>query len=83
MPLGSSETKGSALIIIRKIEQGKENLNLEKVNRLLKMCGHTLASVNARKAAICYKHIWIGTPTETEDGEYVFQYDEGHINFPE
>lgn len=47
------------------------------------MCGHTLASVNARKAAICYKHIWIGTPTETEDGEYVFQYDEGHINFPE
>lgn len=40
---------GVALTVIRKIEQGKENLNLEKVNQVLKMFGHTLAPVNARE----------------------------------
>ena len=37
---------GIALTVIRKIEQGKENLNLEKVNHVLKMFGHTLAPVS-------------------------------------
>jgi y4mF family transcriptional regulator len=43
-----AERAGVALTVIRKIEQGKENLNLEKVNQVLKMFGHTLAPVNAR-----------------------------------
>ena len=44
-----AERAGIALTVIRKIEQGKENLNLEKVNQVLKMFGHTLAPVNARE----------------------------------
>ena len=39
---------GVALTVIRKIEQGKENLNLEKVNQVLKMFGHTLAPISSR-----------------------------------
>ena len=44
-----AERAGVALTVIRKIEQGKENLNLEKVNQVLKMFGLTLAPVNARE----------------------------------
>ncbi len=44
-----AERAGVALTVIRKIEQGKENLNLEKVNQVLKMFGHILAPVNARE----------------------------------
>ena len=44
-----AERAGVALTVIRKIEQGKENLNLEKVNQVLKMFGHALAPVNARE----------------------------------
>ena len=44
-----AERAGVALTVIRKIEQGKENLNLEKVNQVLKMFGHTLAPTNARE----------------------------------
>lgn len=33
---------GVALTVIRKIEQGKTNLNMEKVNLVLKMLGHEL-----------------------------------------
>ena len=44
-----AERAGVALTVIRKIEQGKENLNLEKVNQVLRMFGHTLAPVNARE----------------------------------
>lgn len=44
-----AERAGVALTVIRKIEQGKENLNLEKVNQVLKMFGHTLAPVSARE----------------------------------
>jgi y4mF family transcriptional regulator len=39
---------GVALTVIRKIEQGKENLNLEKVNHVLKMFGHTLAPFSTK-----------------------------------
>jgi y4mF family transcriptional regulator len=46
-----AERAGVALTVIRKIEQGKENLNLEKVNQVLNMFGHTLAPVNARELA--------------------------------
>lgn len=41
-----AERAGVALTVVRKIEQGKENLNLEKVNQVLKMFGHVLAPVN-------------------------------------
>lgn len=44
-----AERSGVALTVIRKIEQGKENLNLGKVNQVLKMFGHILAPVNARE----------------------------------
>ncbi len=40
-----AERAGVALTVIRKIEQGKENLNLEKANQVLKMFGHELAPV--------------------------------------
>lgn len=33
---------GVALTVIRKIEQGKENLNLSSVNQVLAMFGHVL-----------------------------------------
>jgi y4mF family transcriptional regulator len=39
---------GVALVVIRKIEQGKENLNLVKVNQVLKMFGHTLGPVSEK-----------------------------------
>ena len=40
-----AERAGVALTVIRKIEQGKGNINLEKVNQVLKMFGHTMAPV--------------------------------------
>jgi len=40
-----AERAGVALTVIRKIEQGKGNLQLEKVNHVLSMFGHTLAPV--------------------------------------
>jgi len=39
---------GVALTVLRKIEQGKGNLNLEKANQVLKMFGHELAPVNSK-----------------------------------
>lgn len=43
-----AERAGVALTVIRKIEQGKENLNLEKVNRVLKMFGHSLVPISSK-----------------------------------
>lgn len=40
---------GVALTVIRKIEQGKPNLNFEKVNQVLSMFGHTLAPVSNKE----------------------------------
>lgn len=40
---------GVALTVIRKIEQGKTNLNLEKVNLVLRMFGHELALVSSKE----------------------------------
>ena len=44
-----AERAGIALTVIRKIEQGKDNLNLGKVNHVLKMFGHELAPVSSRE----------------------------------
>jgi y4mF family transcriptional regulator len=39
-----AERTGVALTVVRKIEQGKTNLNMEKVNLVLKMFGHQLVA---------------------------------------
>jgi y4mF family transcriptional regulator len=44
-----AERSGVALTVIRKIEQGKDNINLSKVNQVLKMFGHTLAPVKTNE----------------------------------
>lgn len=45
-----AEKAGVALTVIRKIEQGKENLSLSKVNRVLLMFGHTLGPLSTNNA---------------------------------
>lgn len=44
-----ADRAGVALTVIRKIEQGKTNLNLDKVNLVLSMFGHQLAPVNRKE----------------------------------
>jgi y4mF family transcriptional regulator len=44
-----ADRAGVALTVVRKIEQGKENLSLSKVNQVLLMFGHTLAPVNIKE----------------------------------
>lgn len=44
-----AERAGVALTVIRKIEQGKTNLNMDKVNIVLQMFGHELAPVNSKE----------------------------------
>jgi y4mF family transcriptional regulator len=44
-----AEKSGVALTVIRKIEQGKGNLNLEKVNQVLLMFGHVLEPVSTKE----------------------------------
>ncbi len=43
-----AERAGVALTVVRKIEQGKTNLNMEKVNLVLGMFGHELAPVDSK-----------------------------------
>jgi y4mF family transcriptional regulator len=38
-----ADRTGVALTVLRKIEQGKTNMNLDKVNLVLRMFGHELA----------------------------------------
>lgn len=45
-----AQKAGVALTVIRKIEQGKENLSLSKVNQVLIMFGHVLAPINVKDA---------------------------------
>jgi len=47
-----AERAGVALTVIRKIEQGKTNLNMDKVNLVLKMFGHELAAVSSKELSI-------------------------------
>ena len=44
-----AERTGLALTVIRKIEQGKTNLNMDKVNLVLRMFGHQLAPVSLKE----------------------------------
>ncbi len=42
-----ADRSGVALTVLRKVEQGKTNLNLDKVNLILGMFGHELAPVKS------------------------------------
>jgi y4mF family transcriptional regulator len=44
-----AERTGVALTVIRKIEQGKTNLNMDKVNLVLSMFGHVLAPIKQKE----------------------------------
>lgn len=44
-----ADRAGVALTVIRKMEQGKENLSLTKVNQVLMMFGNKLAPVNHKE----------------------------------
>lgn len=46
-----AEKAGVALTVIRKIEQGKDNLSLSKVNQVLQMFGHVLGPINENHAS--------------------------------
>lgn len=43
-----AERAGVALTVIRKIEQGKINLHMDKVNLVLNMFGHEWTPVNSK-----------------------------------
>jgi len=43
-----AEKAGVALTVIRKIEQGKENLSMSKVNQVLMLFGHVLGPINEK-----------------------------------
>jgi y4mF family transcriptional regulator len=45
-----AEKAGVALTVIRKIEQGKENLSLSKVNQVLHLFGHVLGPIKENDA---------------------------------
>jgi y4mF family transcriptional regulator len=45
-----ADKAGVALTVIRKIEQGKENLSLSKVNQVLMLFGHVLGPINNNDA---------------------------------
>jgi len=44
-----AEKAGVALTVVRKIEQGKENLNLDKVNQVLRMFGNVLVPISSKE----------------------------------
>lgn len=44
-----AERAGVALTVVRKIEQGKENLSLAKVNQVLLMFGSKLVPMNTKE----------------------------------
>jgi y4mF family transcriptional regulator len=44
-----AERAGVALTVVRKIEQGKTNLSMDKVNLVLSMFGNELAPVNSKE----------------------------------
>ena len=46
-----AERTGVALTVVRKIEQGKTNLNMDKVNLVLYMFGHELAPVKRKNSS--------------------------------
>ena len=44
-----ADRAGVALIVVRRIEQGKEDLSLAKVNQVLMLFGYKLAPVNHKE----------------------------------
>lgn len=56
-----AERAGVALTVVRKIEQGKTNLNMDSVNQVLRMFGHELGPVNSREVERWDKPMYITT----------------------
>ena len=48
-PAAFAERVRVALTVVRKIEQGKTNLHIDKVNLVLNMFGHELAAVRKKE----------------------------------
>ena len=46
--MGAAARHRVIVTVMRKIEQGKTNLNMDKVNLVLRMFGHELAPVNKK-----------------------------------
>jgi y4mF family transcriptional regulator len=46
-----ADRAGVALTVVRKIEQGRENLSLSKVNQVLLMFGHELGPISRNHEA--------------------------------
>lgn len=46
-----AEKAGVALTVVRKIEQGRNDLQMEKVNQVLKMFGQILAPVSLKEVS--------------------------------
>jgi len=46
-----ADRAGVALTVIRKIEQGKQNLNLSSVNQVLKMFGYVLVPIEENRVS--------------------------------
>lgn len=44
-----ADRAGVALTVVRKIEQGKTNLNMDKVNLVLSMFGHELVPIDSKE----------------------------------
>lgn len=44
-----ADRAGVALTVVRKIEQGKTNMNFDKVNLVLSMFGHELVPMNSKE----------------------------------
>lgn len=49
-----AEKAGVALTVVRKIEQGRNDLQLEKVNQVLKMFGQILAPVSLKEVSTAH-----------------------------
>lgn len=47
-----ADRAGVALTVVRKIEQGKTNLNMKKVNQVLSMFGHELAPADTKELGV-------------------------------
>ena len=69
-----ADRTGVALTVVRKIEQGKDNLSLAKVNQVLLMFGSKLIPMNTKEVEEWDKEKFFTMIlfTETNDGEYTF-----------
>ena len=53
-----AEKAGVALTVVRKIEQGKDNLSFSKVNHVLLMFGHVLGPIKEERVSEVSDENW-------------------------